>query len=160
MRTEVKKRLETCLVLWAAFVLLKWVMLMGPSSILSKLSPLMLAVRDGDRDYAISGWISLGVETVLTGVFCLIRTKKISVLYLVCTVYSLFYFPAVVYWIVTFEFEVWRYIQFLPVLACCLFMIIGCTDYIKQEKLVRPKSKPAKKQEEKEKEEKDSKQEE
>ncbi len=145
MKTEVRKRLDTCLLLWAAFVGIKWVMLLGPSSILAKLSPLMVIFQDADKDYAVSGWTALGIETVLTGAFFLIRMRKISVLYILCAVYSLTYVPTLVYWVATLEFEVWRYLQFVPAVVCCAFMLIGLRDYIKQEKLVRPTSKPPKK---------------
>lgn len=150
MEAKVKKRLETCLILWSIFVLLKWIMLLGPSSILSKLSPLMIILQDGKtHDYNISGFVSLGIETALVGVFFLIKSKKINILYLLCTLYSLLYFPAIVYWIVSMEFELWRYFQFLPALCCCIFMIMGCYNYIKQPKLVRPKEKKEKEEIEK-----------
>ena len=76
MKTEVKKRLSTCLILWTAFVLFKWVTLLGPSSILSKFGPFMVIFRDASDDYNVSGWVALIVETVLIGGFYLIRRKK------------------------------------------------------------------------------------
>lgn len=145
MKTEVKKRLGTCLLLWTAFVALKWIMLLSPSSIFCKLAPLSVLLQDGDNDYAVSGWVSIGIETAMIGVFLLIRSKKINLLYLLCMIYSALYVPSVVFWIVTLEFEVWRYMQFLPVICCCGMMFAGCFEYIKQEKLVRPKGRPVKK---------------
>lgn len=139
MKTEVRKRLATCLMLWAAFVLIKWIMLLSPSSILSMLGPFMVIFRDGYRNYEVSGWIALGIETALTGLFFLVRVKKITPLYLLCMVYSLFYIPAVFYWIIKLEFEPWRYTQFAPAVLCSIFMLAGCTEYIKQEKLKKPK---------------------
>ena len=147
MKTEIRKRLNACLLLWAVFVGLKWIMLLSPSSILSKLSPLMVVMQDGSDAYATSGWISLAVETVFTGVFFIISRRKIVPLYLLCLVYSLLYVPTLVYWAVTLEYEVWRYLQFVPAVGCSAFLIAGCLDYIKQEKLVRPTSKPQKKKE-------------
>jgi len=139
MKTEVRKRLATCLMLWGAFVLIKWIMLLSPSSILSKLGPLTVILKDGSNDYRLSGYISLGIETALTGAFVLIRMKKITPLYLVCAIYSLLYAPALVYWIATLEFEAWRYMQFAPAVLCAVFMLIGCKDYMTQQVLKRRK---------------------
>ena len=158
MKTEVKKRLGTCILLWAAFVVLKWIMLLSPSSIFYKLAPLSVLLQDGNNDYALSGWISIGIETALTAVFCLIRSRKINILYLLCTAYAVLYVPSIIFWIVSLEFEAWRYMQFLPAVVCGIFMIVGAPAYLKQEKLIRPTSKPPKKKtdSEKEKKEKDS----
>ena len=142
MRTEIRKRQNACLVLWAAFVGLKWIMLLSPSSILSKFSPLMIILQDEEEAYATSGWTSLIVETVLIGAFFIISRKKIIPLYLLCLVYSLLYVPTLVYWAATLEYEVWRYMQFVPAVACAGLLIAGCIPYFKQEKLFRPTSKP------------------
>ena len=56
--------------------------------------------RDARKDYVVSGWIGLSLETVLLGVLFLVRAKKIVPLYFVFIVYSAFYIPAVVYWII------------------------------------------------------------
>ena len=149
MKTEVKKRLNTCLLLWAAFVVIKWIMLLSPSSILSFLSPLMIAVRDEQRDYHLSGWICLGLETAITAVIWLIGRKKISALYIISMVYALIYVPTVIYWIIFLEFEVWRYVLFLPAVLCGVMMLAGL-GYFRQEKLRVPHSKADKKDTEKE----------
>ncbi len=141
MKTEVRKRLTSCLLLWAAFVGLKWIMLLSPSSILSKLAPLSVILKDGRDDYNVSGWISIGVETALTGLFFLIRYKKLSLLYIVCMIYSLLYVPAMVYWACTLEFEIWRYLQFIPAAACGGLLAAGFAEYIRQDKLKKPKKK-------------------
>lgn len=135
MKTEVKKRLNTCLLLWAAFVVIKWIMLLSPSSILSFLSPLMIAVRDEQRDYHLSGWICLGLETAITAVIWLIGRKKISALYIISMVYALIYVPTVIYWIIFLEFEVWRYVLFLPAVLCGVMMLAGLGEYVRQVKL-------------------------
>lgn len=142
MKTEIRKRQNACTLLWTIFVALKWIMLLSPSSILSKFSPLMVILQDERDAYVTSGWISLGVETALIGVFIIISRKKITPLYLVCLVYSLLYVPTLVYWAATLEYEVWRYMQFVPAAGCAGLLIAGCLPYFKQEKLVRPTSKP------------------
>ncbi|MBO5577312.1 MAG: hypothetical protein J5956_13590 [Ruminococcus sp.] len=156
MKTEVKKRLATCILLWGAFVVIKWIMLLSPSSILSMLTPFATVFRDSRKDYVLSGWIGLSLETVLLGVLFLVRAKKIVPLYFVFIVYSAFYIPAVVYWIIMLEFEAWRYIQFLPAIACCVMMVFGAPAYISQVKLKNPgkKAPESKKSEDAEKEEK------
>lgn len=145
MKTEVKKRLTTCLILWAVFVGIKWIMLLSPSSIFCKLAPLSVLLQDADDSYAVSGWVSLGIETALIGAFLLIRCKKIDFIYLLCMVYSALYVPSVIFWIVTLDYEVWRYMQFLPAVCCCGLMFAGCLEYIRQQKLVRPGKTAAKK---------------
>lgn len=142
MKTEIRKRQNACTLLWTIFVALKWIMLLSPSSILSKFSPLMVILQDERDDYVTSGWISLCVETALIGVFFIISRKKIIPLYLLCLVYSLLYVPTLVYWAATLEYEVWRYMQFVPAVGCAAFLIAGCLPYFKQEKLFRPTSKP------------------
>ena len=141
METEVKKRAWNCFLLWTIFVAIKWIMLLSPSSILSKLSPLMVVVKDGHSDYVISGWISLGIETALVLGFFFISRKKISVLYIICGLYAMLYVPAVVYWIFTLGFEIWRYVYYLPVALCAVIMLAGFSDYINQQKLKMPKKK-------------------
>ena len=145
MKTEVKKRLNTCLLLWAAFVVIKWIMLLSPSSILSFLSPLMIAVRDEERDYHLSGWICLGIETAIIPAIWLIGRKKISVLYIICMVYALIYVPTIIYWIIFLGLEVWRYVQFLPAVLCGIMMLVGLAEYVRQVKLKKmPKIKKIK----------------
>lgn len=149
MKTEVKKRLSTCLILWTAFVLIKWVMLLSPSSILSKFGPFMVIFRDPSDNYNVSGWVAIIFETVLLGGFYLIRRKKLTPLYIVCAVYSLFYIPALIYWMIAMEFEPWRYMQFAPAVLCAVFMAVGFIEYKNQAKLRRPKNKPVKKTDDK-----------
>ena len=138
MNSEVKKKTTTCLLLWGLFVLIKWVMLLSPSSIFYKLSPLSVVMNDADKDYNVSGWISLGIETALIAAFLLFRVKKINILYILCTVYSFLYIPSIGYWIFKLEFEAWRYVMFLPAVVCCVMMITYFAEYAKMPKLKKP----------------------
>ena len=138
MNTEVKKRMNTCLILWAAFVLIKWLTLFSPSSILSYLSPLMVVLGDTDSDFRYSGWISLGIETVLTAAIWFVGRKKISVLYIISMVYALIYVPVIAYWIIRLEFEPWRYLQFMPAVLCGILMVFSCAEYLRQIKIKKP----------------------
>ena len=138
MNSEVKKKMTTCLMLWGMFVLIKWVMLLSPSSVFYKLGPLSVVMNDGEKNYTVSGWISLGIETALAAAFFLLRVKKVNILYILCTVYSFLYIPSTGYWIFKLEFEVWRYVVFLPAIVCCSMMMIYFPDYAKMPKLKRP----------------------
>jgi hypothetical protein len=48
------------------------------------------------------------------------------------------YIPSTGYWIFKLEFEVWRYVVFLPAIVCCSMMMIYFPDYAKMPKLKRP----------------------
>ena len=141
MKTEVRKRLQTCLILWAAFAAIKWVTLLSPSSVIAFLNPLMVVLRDSDKDYHISGWICLGIETALVLPMWLVGRRRLRVIYAVCMVYALLYAPVMIYWVIKLKLEPWRYFQFVPAVLCGLFMAGECLAYFRQEKLRVPHSK-------------------